>query len=275
MSAKETGQPAGRWLVAIVLIAPAVTAALWPNKLFILALTAALGTLAWREFSVNLLGRQLKGLFALALVGLYLTLAGAAFFGPDGQLAGLTVALALGGFYLMKILTPERGPAAVNLLGRYVMGQLYLSFLLSFALLVKQLDRGGYWLLFVMLVTALADTGAYYAGSRLQGPKLYPKISPKKTISGLLGGCLAAAASGALSANYLPGHEWTTLAALGFFLGLWGTAGDLFESAVKRAMGLKDTSNILQGHGGVWDRLDSLLFNLPPVYFFVNYVTWP
>ena len=265
-----------RWLVALILVPPTVVAVLLPNKLFLLALALVAGSLAWMEFWANLLGRERKGLLALGLLGHYAAMFGAAFFGPDGQSAGLVLAFSLVGIYLLRVLAPENDRISVNLVSRFALGHLYLTFLLSFVMLIKQLDHGTNWLLFVLLVTCLNDTGAFYAGSRIGGPKLSPKVSPKKTVSGLFGGVLAGAVAGGLSTYYLPlDFDWARLAALGAFLGFWGSYGDLFESALKRAMGVKDTSTILGGHGGVWDRLDSILFNLPPVYFYVNWVTLP
>ncbi len=88
---------------------------------------------------------------------------------------------------------------------------------------------------------------------------------PVKTISGLAGGTLAALLVSCFC-NFFLATNLFTLAFLGLVLGLWGAAGDLFESAVKRAMDIKDSSNLLMGHGGFWDRLDSLLFNVVPVY---------
>ncbi|MDR1487725.1 MAG: phosphatidate cytidylyltransferase [Deltaproteobacteria bacterium] len=271
----KTGE-LSRWAVAFVLIPPTVLAILLPNKLFLLALIVVIGTMAWREFSVNLLGKERKGLFALGLLGYYLTIFGASFFGPDGQLAGLVAALVLGSLYLMYNLAPENDKVSVNLISRFALGHLYLTFLLSFIMLIKQLAYGSNWLIFIVLVTAFNDTGAFYVGSRVKGPKLYPKVSPNKTISGLLGGLAFSALGAGLSSYYLPlDFTLTQLVVLGVFLGFWGTLGDLFESALKRAMGIKDTSTILRGHGGIWDRLDSLLFNLPPVYFYINWLTLP
>jgi phosphatidate cytidylyltransferase len=257
-------------------VPPTVGCVIVPNKLALMVLVAVLGGLAWREYAVNLLGRERVGLLALCLTGFLATLAGASFLGVEGQTAGLALSLALGAAYLMYNLGPQPDKVSINLIARYVLGQSYLSFCLSFAMLLKQLDHGANWLILVILCTAAADTAAYYVGSRLRGPKLFPKVSPNKTVSGLLGGCLASAAAAALSKGYLPPLLGLgQLAGLGLFLALWGTFGDLFESAFKRAMGLKDTSSLLGGHGGVWDRLDSLLLNLPPVYFLVNWMTAP
>lgn len=125
---------------------------------------------------------------------------------------------------------------------------------------------------FFFLVLMGADTGAYYAGRTLGKHKLAPKISPGKTWEGVVGGLLAALALAA-AAHYwffteLP-LKWTLpLAAAMTILGI---LGDLTESALKRSAGAKDAANILPGHGGVLDRLDSLLFNAPLVYYFAHF----
>ena len=265
-----------RWLVVLCVLPPTIACILAPNKIALLILVAIFGSLAWREYAVNLLGRERAGLFALCLAGFLSTLLGASFFGSDGQTAGLVIALALGAAYLMHNLSPQGDKVSVNLISRYGLGHLYLTFCISFIMLLKQLDHGANWIMFALVVTVASDTAAYYVGSKLKGPKLYPKVSPNKTISGLMGGCAAAIIAAELSKGYLPPLlDFWRLGAFGFFLGLWGAFGDLFESAFKRAMGLKDTSAILKGHGGVWDRLDSLLFNLPPVYILVNWINTP
>jgi phosphatidate cytidylyltransferase len=265
-----------RWVVGILLIVPTLFCVFYSNKLYLLFFVALVGTLTWGEFFINLLGRDRLGLLLLSLLGFYATLVGATFFGSDGQTLGLVLSLVLGAAYFLHILTPQQDRVSVNLLGRFALGHLYLTFGLSFIMLIKQFENGPKWLLFVILITAANDTGAYLIGSKLKGPKLVPVISPNKTISGLLGGCLVATVIGGLSQYYIPGnYGWRELAALGLFLSLWGTFGDLFESAFKRAMGIKDTSTLLAGHGGFWDRLDSLLFTIPPVYFYVFWRTLP
>ncbi|MDR1576668.1 MAG: phosphatidate cytidylyltransferase [Deltaproteobacteria bacterium] len=265
-----------RWLVALVLVPPIMLSIFMDNNLVILGVVGSMGALCWWEFAVNLLGRERVGLLSLAIIGWLATAMGALFFGPLGQVLGLTLALGLGAFYLMGVLPEKEDRAVVNLISRYALGHLYLSFLLSFVFLVKQEYFGNRWLFFVILVTALTDTGAFYVGSRLKGPKLFPKVSPNKTISGLVGGCLTAVITGALSFSYLPPEfSRTSIMVLSLALALWGSFGDLFESALKRAMGLKDTSTLLLGHGGLWDRLDSILFNLPLVYFYISFQMVP
>ncbi|MDR3154108.1 MAG: phosphatidate cytidylyltransferase [Deltaproteobacteria bacterium] len=260
----------GRWLVGLALAVPTAAAVLVENKLWLLLVALLAGGAAWHEYASKLFGPPYKGLAALGIAGWALTALGACFLGPEGQEAGLILSLACGAVYFMRSLQPGQDPVSLNLLARYALGHLYISFFFSFVFLIKTMDYGSRLLIFVILVTSLADIGAIYAGTRLKGPKLYPKVSPGKTISGVAGGSALAVAGALLSSLYLPDvFGALELAAAGLVLSLWGVLGDLFESAVKRARGIKDTGTILLGHGGFLDRLDSLLFNLPLFYFYL------
>ena len=256
-----------RWLVAVILLPPIVFSMVSENYIWFFLIMLIAGGLTWWEFSRSLLGPDRRGLMALGLAGWAAVAYGTYFGGPagNGQSIGLVLALVLGAGYTMWALQRESGPVLLNLLSRYALGHLYISFLLSFFLLLKKTDSGGLWLIYVLVVTIAADTGAYYVGTKLKGPKLYPKVSPNKTVSGLLGGAAAAMVISAVCASFLP-PKYYELMALGLFLGFWGALGDLFESAIKRAIDIKDSSTLLMGHGGFWDRLDSLMFNIVPVY---------
>ena len=134
-------------------------------------------------------------------------------------------------------------------------GFIYIA-LPSFALLVLRWTWAAL-VLWLMLVTWATDIFAYFAGRSIGGPKLAPKISPNKTWAGLIGGMAGAAIVGALAANFFglgAPFFW-----LGAPMGLIAQLGDLYESAVKRRYGVKDSGTILPGHGGVLDRLDGLL----------------
>ncbi len=263
---QRMGSHSSRWLVAVVLLPPVVYSMIADNYLLFFGLILIVGGLTWWEFAVNLFGAERWGLLCLGLAGWAAVASGAYFYGPAGQSIGLVLALGSGAAYALWALERESGPVLVNLLGRYALGHLYISFLASFFLLLKKTGSGGPWLIYLLLVTIAADTGAFYVGRKVKGPKLWPKVSPNKTLSGLLGGALAALAASMLSIFFLPANNIFTLAFLGLFLGLWGAAGDLFESALKRAIDIKDSSTILMGHGGFLDRLDSLLFNVVPVF---------
>ena len=125
--------------------------------------------------------------------------------------------------------------------------------------------RGPAWTLFALLVVWVADTGAYFAGSRWGRHKLAPRISPGKSWEGFAGG-LAATLVLATAGLPMLGLQWNRLGDLLLLAGvafLFSVAGDLFESLLKRHAGAKDSSDLIPGHGGVLDRLDSLLAALP------------
>ena len=113
-------------------------------------------------------------------------------------------------------------------------------------------------LIFVLLVVWAADIGGYFAGRGIGGPKLWPRVSPKKTWAGAIGGLLA---SLAISAGFAAAGQGTlvTLLVLGAALSVVSQLGDLFESAIKRQFGVKDSSHIIPGHGGLMDRLDGFI----------------
>ena len=171
---------------------------------------------------------------------------------------------------------PEDEPSASAGLW-WLGGVLYLSVLGAHWLLLRALPHGSLWML-VLLVTAFAtDTGAYVAGRLIGRHILWPAVSPNKTWEGfgggmLLGGAAVVALPLMLGIATEPSW-WPWLALLALGAPLLGIAGDLLESALKRRMGVKDMSNLLPGHGGLLDRLDSLLAIGPLLYWVVQWAT--
>jgi phosphatidate cytidylyltransferase len=121
--------------------------------------------------------------------------------------------------------------------------------------------RGLAWLLVTILITWLSDSGAYLLGRAFGKTPLIPVVSPKKTVEGLIGGLAAAALTGAVTVSVfgLDVH-WALGLAVGVAIGIVGVIGDLAESVLKREAGVKDSGNLIPGHGGMLDRLDALLF---------------
>ena len=159
--------------------------------------------------------------------------------------------------------------------GATILGVLYVAFLGSHLISIRTgfnpiLSR--HLLSFFFLVLMGADTGAYYLGRAFGKHKLAPSISPGKTWEGAIGGLVAALAMAALSHFWffreLPLKFILPLAAVMTVVGVFG---DLAESALKRGAGAKDAASILPGHGGLLDRLDSLLFNAPLIYYFARF----
>jgi phosphatidate cytidylyltransferase len=152
-------------------------------------------------------------------------------------------------------------------------GVLYLGLTLSTLSMTRLLPQGEWLVFFLLLVTWASDTGAYYVGTLYGRHRLAPTISPKKTVEGLVGGLIGAIIV-AYAARWwflpeLSGLDCLVLATLLTIAGLWG---DLTESAMKRSVGRKDSGGILPGHGGMLDRLDSLLFTAPVFYYYVTMV---
>ncbi len=149
-------------------------------------------------------------------------------------------------------------------------GALYVGLLLSHALLLRQAAQGRDWLLFALLTTFAADTGAYFTGRLLGRRPLAPTISPRKTQEGAVGGLVWAVGVALLLGLVLDlqAGAWVQ-GLLGLLVALLALAGDLVESKFKRAAGVKDAGGIIPGHGGVLDRLDSVVFTIPVVYYFV------
>ncbi len=137
--------------------------------------------------------------------------------------------------------------------------QLYVPFLTSLCLILLRQDGGEWWVLAFIIIAVASDTGAYAAGLSFGKHPMAPKISPKKTWEGFAGAALAALIAGVLLALFMLGLPWWPGLIIGAVILGTATAGDLGESMIKRDLGIKDMSSWLPGHGGVLDRLDSIL----------------
>ena len=146
----------------------------------------------------------------------------------------------------------------------------YIGWLLGFGILLHHTSAlGDELLLYVVGVTWIGETAAYVVGSTMGRHKLAPAISPKKSVEGAVAQLVASVATGAaVGAWLLPTCGAGVWLGGGALLGVVGQFGDLAESAIKRSAGTKDTGALIPGHGGVLDRIDSLLFNLPAFYYF-------
>ena len=161
--------------------------------------------------------------------------------------------------------------------GVTMLGVIYVVFLGGFLVAIRTgfenaPNLSTHLLAYFFLVIFGSDTGAYFAGRAFGKHKLAPVISPGKTVEGLIGGIVAAAGFGALATVWffpeLP-YKWSI--PLAVVLAGVGVLGDLFESAMKRGSKTKDAASILPGHGGLLDRLDSLLFGAPILYYFARF----
>ena len=149
-----------------------------------------------------------------------------------------------------------------------IFGSIYLGYLLSFILKIKDLPNGNYYLISLLIITWANDTGAYLIGTKFGKNKIFPKISPKKTIEGSIGGIIFSIAGTFALKNWL-NLTFNELLSLGLIISIIAQLGDLFESVLKRGSGIKDSGTLIPGHGGILDSLDSLIFTAPVFYYYI------
>ena len=148
----------------------------------------------------------------------------------------------------------------------------YLAVLGGFILLLANHPDGAIRIFALVALIACNDTFAYIAGVLIGKHKIAPSISPKKSWEGLIGGAVAAVIGGSVIFHYLFETAWFVGALIGVMTVVTATCGDLIESAIKRDLAIKDMSNLLPGHGGIMDRLDSALFTAPAVWFAIELI---
>lgn len=238
----DLGPRIGAGLALAVVASLAVWLGGWVAALLVLVLALA-GLWELHRMVTGDGGLLAQGLLALggaAVVAVALTATSGTGFG--------LVALATGA-WVVAMLAP-RGAAWLAIGSVYMVGALCL-------LLGLRIGAGAGAVLWLVLVVAAADVGAYFAGRYLGGPRLWPAVSPGKTWSGALGGLAAALVVGGICALASGWGFWGTLAQ-SLVLAVASQAGDLLESAAKRQFGVKDASQLIPGHGGVMDRLDGI-----------------
>jgi len=157
-----------------------------------------------------------------------------------------------------------------------VVGTFVIAFFLSHLIWVRGLEHGQLWIFFLFSVIFTGDTCALYGGQLFGSHKLSPTISPGKTVegtvAGLLGGCLGGFMFGML---FFPNVAKIVLISFSGILSVLGQMGDLWESTLKRKAMVKDSGTLLPGHGGVLDRVDSILFAAPSLYYFITFCESP
>jgi phosphatidate cytidylyltransferase len=163
-----------------------------------------------------------------------------------------------------------RGTGHLDGAGRDVMGGIFIAtyppFLVGFAVLLLAPEDGVGRVFVFLITTVCSDVGGYASGVLFGKHPMAPSISPKKSWEGFAGSVLLCVLGGSLTVHFFLGHAWWIGIALGIGVAVAATVGDLMESLIKRDLGIKDMSNVLPGHGGVMDRLDSLVVVAPIVW---------
>jgi phosphatidate cytidylyltransferase len=247
---------AGVWLASdgVIEVAGLVTVVLGVKEIVALSRASALDVPLWPAAAAAVLA------FA-AVAGIH-----------DRMMLDVALLAALVALGFLSLGTWDGGAHALASVSASLFPTLYLGLPLGALVAIRRLDGPGA-LFLLMLTVMVSDTAQYYTGRAFGSRPLAAAISPKKTIEGAIGGFVVGTALFvAAGAWWLPGMPILVRVGLGLALVALGIAGDLFESMLKRSAGVKDSSALIPGHGGVLDRIDALLFAAPVYYIFLKYV---
>jgi phosphatidate cytidylyltransferase len=189
-----------------------------------------------------------------------------------GGVSGLAVATAIALPCLLVLLLPRGVENFVKTASASALALMYLPFLAGFLILLARPYNGLDRVMTLVVLVGSNDTFAYLTGVLFGKHPLAPKISPKKTIEGLIGSLIFTVFGGSLAFHYIMNSDWWLGALAGILTVFTATSGDLIESALKRDMAIKDMGNLLPGHGGIMDRLDSVLFAAPALWLALEIV---
>ncbi len=251
----------------LVVLLPAVIGVVYLGGWWLWALALLGGLIALHELYV--MGKELRPLVLAGYLGFVLALLGVKLGGVPWMVGGI-----LATFFLAFVLygLSDIRTSATATFGVTLLGVVWIGGGLGLLLLVRDVPDHGFWALIAVMFTVFAaDTAAYFAGRALGRRKLAPAISPGKTWEGLVAGLLAGMAA-AFLVLYRDRDDFLTIPEmllLGAVVTVASVFGDLFESAVKRDFGVKDSGRLLGGHGGMLDRLDALLWAGPAAYFVI------
>jgi phosphatidate cytidylyltransferase len=257
---------ASRILIGVGLL-PLVVGVAYLGGWWLLALGLLAGLLALHELYT--MARELRPLVLAGYLGFVLGLLGLQLGGASWMVGGILSTLL---FSFVFFGLSDVRPSATASFGVTFLGVVWVGAGLGFLLLVRDIPDHGFWAVMAVLFTVFAaDTGAFFVGRSIGRHKMAPAISPGKSWEGFVGGTVAAMITTFLIL-YQDRDQFLAipeLLGLGAAIALASVFGDLFESAVKRDLGVKDSGRLLGGHGGVLDRLDALLWAGPTAYFVI------
>lgn len=258
-----------RWITSIIAIPVLVTLIFKGSLPVFAAFIAIVAAVALYEyFYIVFRGDRVRIFSLISLSGVVVgvvMMAAAAVFEARAVMFIVSLGLMIAAMLSMRVY--KSGPRVMEIVQLQVQGVVYIPLSLSTLVLLRAEPDGVTWIFFVLFVVFLGDVGAYYVGTYKGKHRLNAAISPGKTIEGALGGLGANLVVGLVfQAIFMPGLPFLLTAMLALIMGAAGQVGDLFESELKRAAQIKDSGNILPGHGGILDRIDALLFAAPVAY---------
>lgn len=248
------------------------TVMVWPNWFFCIVLTVMIA-MALNEF-YSLVERKGIPIFKISGISIGILVPTSIFFSfePTKGWELLFIIAVLLTIFILQFTRSESNQAIVGV-STTIFGILYISWTFSFMMKLKlisqgSLPAGSLLVAFLLLVTKVGDIGAYFIGTYFGKHSLIPRISPKKSVEGAVGGFIFSVAAAIASKAFLPSVPVYHLLVLGCLLGVLAQIGDLSESLIKRDSQVKDSANLIPGLGGVLDLVDSILFTAPTLYFY-------
>ncbi len=263
---------AGRKLLPSIAVSVGLIVLVWTAlatyRIIFAAIVALAMVLGVREMQQALKANDIN----LSFLGLSLASLGMATAAWFGGVNGLAIALVIALPWLLAYLLPRGSENFIRNASAYALTLIYIPFLAGFLILLARPHNGLERVMTFVILIACNDTFAYLTGLAIGKHYLAPKISPKKTWEGFIGSVIFTTTAGAISFHYILNAETWIGALAGLLVVVSGTSGDLIESAIKRDLAIKDMGTLLPGHGGVLDRIDSILFAAPALWLALEIV---
>ena len=264
---------ATRIIVSVIAI-PAIVLACYFGEHYFFAFVLGIGIISYYEFWLFVKNKDIEASFIVGIisVGVIITNSYVSFIAHYPLF--ITILLLLTIIELFR----NKKSAIINL-GTTLLGILYFGLFASALLSIREIyqvnyTQGGLLIISIFASIWICDSAAFFGGTALGKHKLFPRVSPNKSwegaIFGLLFAVLAMVISKVLFLDFL---SWLDVIAIGLIVGIIGQIGDLIESLFKRDAGVKDSSALIPGHGGIFDRFDSLLYTAPAVLLYIKYLS--
>jgi phosphatidate cytidylyltransferase len=260
-------------IVVSAIAIPAIVLASYFGRFYFFTFAFGIGVVSYYEFWLFVKNKDINANLTLGVisVGLLITNTFKNFIDFYSLLILILVILTITELFRNK------GSAIFNI-GSTLLGVLYFGLFASALLAIREFyqvdyEHGGLLIISIFASIWFCDSAAFFGGSALGKHKLFPRVSPNKSWEGALFGLLFAIIAMVISKvviiNFL---TWVDVIAIGLIVGIIGQIGDLIESLFKRDASVKDSSNIIPGHGGIFDRFDSLLYSAPAIFLYIKYL---
>jgi phosphatidate cytidylyltransferase len=260
-----------RWLTAILLLVVVLSAIVYASaEILTVIITVIIIGGVW-EYNKIVFG---KGFFKekIEMYIFAIVIPAVVLFG-NSQLLVSVLTFSFLAVFILFLWSVKESTFDVMLVAKVIFGIIYIPLLTSHFIMLRLLENGVYWIFLVLIISIVGDTAGLYVGKYFGKNKLSVLVSPGKTIEGTIGLVIGSVLGSLIFCYFIfPDISRVHIIIISFVGSIIGQLGDLCESAIKRNYGLKDASSLLPGHGGLLDRMDSLIFTAPFVYYYRIFV---